>query len=271
MSKNNNLVNIGSKSETKSESKSGSKSETKSETKSESKSESKSGSKSETKEHDTINTKESIKVSMNENTTLTKIVADNKFDNKMLHTPYINTTLVCPIMLSPTQMDNKMYLHLKMNLVNKLVGKCYQNYGHIIKIYKIEETSEGIIEAEDSSCSAKIIVKFSCRLCLPAKNREIICRIDRMNKALISGTNGPIKAIITPDKINKEIFFTDADKNIRIKNTSEILLPNMFIRVLILSSTFSNYDTDIISIAYLQDIATDEEVKIYEKEILEDK
>ena len=38
-----------------------------------------------------------------------------------------------------------------------------------------------------------------------------------MNKALISAINGPIKVIITQDKINKEQFFTDTERNIRIK------------------------------------------------------
>jgi hypothetical protein len=87
-----------------------------------------------------------------------------------------------------------------------------------------------------------------------------------MNKALISGINGPIKAIITPDKINREKFFTDTDRNIRIKSNSQLLEPEMFIRILILSSTFSHYDTSIITMSFLQDIATEEEIKIYEKE-----
>lgn len=187
-----------------------------------------------------------------------------------LHSPYINTTLVCPIMLQPTQMDNKMYLHLKTNLVNKLSGKCYLNYGHIMKIYKIEEISDGVIEAEDNSCSAKIIVKFSCSLCIPMKNKEIICKIDRMNKTLISGINGPIKTIITPDKINKDKFFTDTDRNIRIKENSEQLTPDIYIRVLILSYTFSNYDTDIISIGFLQDMATIEEIEMYKNDLLKE-
>jgi DNA-directed RNA polymerase subunit E'/Rpb7 len=191
----------------------------------------------------------------------------DKFKSETIQTPYINTTLVCPVMLQPTQMDNKLYLHLKTNLVNKLVGKCYQNYGHIIKIYKIEETSEGIIEAEDSSCSAKYIVKFSCKLCLPAKNKEIICKIDRINKALISGINGPIKAIITPEAINKEKFFTDGERNFRIKSNSKILEQNIYIKVLILQSTFRTNDIDIIAMAFLQDIATPEEIKIYENEM----
>ena len=189
-----------------------------------------------------------------------------EFQSSLLHSPYIETSLRCPIMLNPTQMDNKLQLHLKSNLNNYTKGRCYLNYGYIIKINKIEEISDGRIEEEDASCSAKFIVKFSCRLCLPAKNREIICKIDRMNKALISGVNGPIKAIITPDKINKEKFFTDTDRNIRIKSSSQMLEPEMYIKVLILSSTFSHYDTNIIAISYLQDIATEYEVKMFEKE-----
>lgn len=190
----------------------------------------------------------------------------NSFQSTLLHSPYIETSLRCPIMLNPTQMDNKLELYLKANLNNYTKGRCFLNYGYVVKINKIEETSDGRIEEEDSSCSAKFIVKFSCRLCLPAKNREIICKIDRMNKALISGINGPIKAIITPDKINKENFFTDTDRNIRIKNSSELLEPEMYIKVLILQSTFSHYDTNIIAISFLQNIATDQEIKMFEKE-----
>ena len=138
--------------------------------------------------------------------------------DKTPQSPYINTTLVSRVMLNPNQMDNKIYLHLKNNLNTKLIGKCYLNYGFITNIYKLEEISEGIIEAEDPTCSAKIVIKFSCRLCFPPKNKYIICKIDRMNKALISAINGPIKVIITQDKINKEHFFSDGDRNINIKN-----------------------------------------------------
>jgi len=198
--------------------------------------------------------------------TETKTTNEKQLTQTLLHSPYIETSLRCPIMLNPTQMDNKLQLHLKSNLNNYTKGRCYLSHGFIVKINKIEEISDGIVEEEDSSCSAKFVVKFSCRLCLPAKNREIICKLDRMNKALLSGINGPIKAIITPDKINRDKFFTDTDRNIRIKNNSQLLEPDMFIRVLILSSTFSHYDTCIISMAYLQDIATEEEIKIYEKE-----
>jgi DNA-directed RNA polymerase subunit E'/Rpb7 len=172
-------------------------------------------------------------------------------------------------MLNPNQMDNKMYLHVKTNLSNKLVGKCYKNYGHISKIYKIDEISDGIIEAEDPSCSIKLVVKFSCRLCYPIRNKEIIFKINRMNKALIGGVNGPLRVIITPDKINKDKFYADNNRNIRIRGSSDVIVVDMYIRVLILSSSFSDCDSNILVIGYLQDISTEEEKKIYIEQINE--
>jgi len=196
---------------------------------------------------------------INTNTDINNLITSN------LHNPYVDTTLLCPIMLSPNQMDNKLYLHLKLNLKNKLEGKCYKNYGYINNIYTIEELSDGIIEPEDSLCSAKYIVKFSCNICIPIINKEIICKIDRMNKNLIGAINGPIKAIITSDKINEKNFLIDMNRNIRIKKNSEILIPDLYIRVLILSKSFGNYDKHILVIGYLQDIATDEEIDKYIK------
>lgn len=181
-----------------------------------------------------------------------------------LHNPYKKTVLSTPIMISPDQMDNKMYIHLKSNLINKLENKCYENYGYIDKIYNIEEISDGVIEPEDPSCSAKMMVKFSCNLFLPIIGKEIICKIDRMNKALIMGVNGPaIKVIITADKINKDNFFSDVNRNIRVKGTSEVVVPGMYLRVLVLSKSFSNYDKNILVIGYLQDMATQKEIENY--------
>lgn len=186
-----------------------------------------------------------------------------KIITSILHIPYTEQFLSGTIMLLPNQMDNKMYLHLKSNLKEKLENKCYKNYGFISKIFSIEKTTDGIIEAEDPSCSAKFNIDFKCCLCLPMIGKEIICKIDRMNKTLISAINGPIKTIITTDKINKENFFLDMNRNIRIKSDSQVLVPEMYIRILVLSRTFGDCEQNILVIGYLQDIATSEQIKKY--------
>jgi hypothetical protein len=40
----------------------------------------------------------------------------------------------------------------------------------------------------------------------------------------------------------------------------------MIVKILILSSTFGNYDTSILSIGYLQDLATPDEIKLYNED-----
>jgi hypothetical protein len=94
-------------------------------------------------------------------------------------------------------------------------------------------------------------------------------KINAVNKALISAINGPIKVIITQDKINKEQFFSDADRNIRIKKNSEVIIPDMYIKVLVLSKSFGDYDKNILVIGYLQDMATQEEIDKYFKETVD--
>lgn len=213
------------------------------------------------------NTKKTTKTNKNANVNTNDDNSNSNNINKLitsnLHNPYKKTILSTPIMLSPDQMDNKMYIHLKANLKNKLENKCYENYGYIDEIYNIEEISDGIIEPEDTSCSAKMEIKFSCNLFLPIVGKEIICKIKKMNKALIMGVNGPIEAVITTDKINKENFFPDINRNIRVKGTSEIIVPNMYIRVLVISKLYSNYDKNILVIGFLQDIATQKEIDEY--------
>lgn len=193
----------------------------------------------------------------NETNNMNKVISSN------LHNPFNKTILSTQIMILPNQMDNKMYIHLKSNLKNKLEKKCYENYGYVDEIYNIEEISDGVIEPEDPSCSAKMDIKFTCNLFLPIVGKEIICKIDKMNKALIMGINGPIKVIITTDKINKENFFLDINRNIRLKGTSEIIIPNMYLRVLVISKSFSNYDKNILVIGFLQDIAKENEINQY--------
>ncbi len=182
-----------------------------------------------------------------------------------IFSPYINTTLVSPVILYPNQMDNKMYLHIKDNLTNKLVGRCYRDYGYIVKIYKIDEISDGIIEPEDPSCSSKFIVKFSCKLCFPIKNKEIIFKIRELNKNMIVAVNGPLITALglDMDSYNVNKFYIDNNGYMRIRETSDILLPNAYVKILVRAFKNGDYQKEIFVIGFLQDVATQEEYEKY--------
>lgn len=182
--------------------------------------------------------------------------------------PYINTKLFTTVSLRADQMDNKIYVNLKKNLEHALLNKCYKNYGYIMDIFKIMVYKSGIIEAENFSSSAKFDVTFSCRLCRPLRTKQIICKVNRVNKVLITVENGPILVIITNDRINEKVFFTDNNNNLRYKkdNVSNVLKQNDFVKVSIISTVFNHGDTNIKAIGFLENIADDNEVETYYKD-----
>src|SRR5207302_6611862 len=128
-------------------------------------------------------------------------------NNKTITGPYITTVLSTSVMLNPRQLDNSIYINLKKNLIEKIEGKCYKNYGFVTKIYKILEYSEGVIVPENPMAGVLFNVKFTCRLCNPLKNTEIVCKIQKMKGMLINAINGPITVIITMDRLNDKIFY----------------------------------------------------------------
>ena len=177
--------------------------------------------------------------------------------------PYINTKLTTSVLLHPEQMNNDIYLNLKHNLEKKVSGKCFSKYGYIIKVIEILEYKDGIIEAENTEASALFDLVFSCRLCAPLKNTHIICQIDRINKQLITATNGPILIVITNDRINKDVFYKDNNNNIRWKkdDNSDMLKQKDFIKVTLQALQFYDGDEKIKGIGFVEDIATEEEQK----------
>ena len=61
------------------------------------------------------------------------------------------------------------------------------------------EHNDEIIEPENHIAAAIFNVKYSAKLCLPVENTYIICKINVINKVLISAENGPIICIIKPN------------------------------------------------------------------------
>lgn len=136
--------------------------------------------------------------------------------------PYIITKLYAEVSLHPSQMGNgsDIYKYLKGNLANKFEGKCYKNYGFIVKIIKIEEIAGGELRAEDKSASAYYNVKFVCKLCKPLSGTTIICEVIKINKSLVYLNNGPIQMMIFDFKtgVNLNNFTYDEKRDILLAN-----------------------------------------------------
>jgi DNA-directed RNA polymerase subunit E'/Rpb7 len=186
-----------------------------------------------------------------------------------MSSPYINTELYTNVPLFAAQMNNKIYLNLKDNLVNNIEKKCFRNYGYIMEVYKIIKYKDGVVEPENTNSAANFDVTFSCRLCIPLKGLQIVCQVNRVNKLLITVTNGPILVIITNERINDTTFFTDKNNNLRYRQgkQTEMLKQNEFVKVTINSVMFNNGDDKIKAIGFLDDMASEKEVEAYYKDL----
>lgn len=186
-----------------------------------------------------------------------------------MSSPYINTELYTSVPLFAAQMNNKIYLNLKDNLVNNIEKKCFRNYGYIMEVYKILKYKDGVVEPENTNSAANFDVTFSCRLCIPLKGLQIVCQVNRVNKLLITVTNGPILVIITNERINDTTFFTDKNNNLRYiqGKQTEMLKQNEFVKVTINSVMFNNGDDKIKAIGFLDDMASEKEVEAYYKDL----
>ena len=193
-----------------------------------------------------------------------------KNETSKLKSPFIIDTIEFTTVLHSSQMDNKLYINLKNNLIKTYSNKCYENYGYVKKIYKIVEMSDGIIEPEDTKCNAKYVLKTLCRLCIPQKKTEIICKVEKMNNQMIGAYFGPIKFTIQNNNINPKKFFIDTNNYIRyIENDTQsniIIKPDCYLKVYIVTSQFSKNDTTIICIGIIMDMATNDEIQWFENE-----
>ena len=185
-----------------------------------------------------------------------------------LSSPYIDTELYSRILIRPHQINNDIYINLKNNLKKKIEKKC-NKYGFITKIYKILDFSEGEVVPENFDSSIVFNVKFSCRICLPVADSNIICKIDLLNKSLIKASNGPIVCIIGINYINKNNFLMNSKGDLVYNNTNQIVKANDYIIVNIKGTNFFPGDERIVILGGLLNIPSNEEIKLYFNENLE--
>ncbi len=182
--------------------------------------------------------------------------------------PYYNTCLDVIIRVEPKQMNNNIIQNITENLMKKYKNKCYQNYGYIDAIYGIEgEIKGGLIKAEDNTASSLHKVRFKCRLCNPIKGSKLVAKITGINNMLIIAETGPIKFIIGNTSINKDnIVYLNTKSAFFPKNSSGEIIDKpiqigTYVIVKVMNKKIVNQNPGIISVASLDSVARDEEVK----------
>ena len=181
------------------------------------------------------------------------------------YSPYITTVLTAAVSLEPSQMNNNIYKNLKSNLIRRFEGKCFKDYGFVVKIYDIVKYSDGYIIAENPKSAARFYVTFTCKLCFPLLKKQIICKIEKANRLIMKLNNGPINALITTkDRINPDIFTIDQKTGNLMAKKNDKMVPvtiGSYVKITIESRQFNDQDIMIMTMGQLEDIATDEEVK----------
>ena len=177
--------------------------------------------------------------------------------------PCKDEILKTKVILRPDQMNNDLYLNLKSNLIDNVEGKC-MSYGFVIKVYKILEYSNCIIDPEDFSGNVVYNIKYLAKICISLVNTIIVGKIFRIsdNEPIIIVRFGNIQNIII-SKVENYINlnnFTIINNNIIYKNTGKKLSINDNVKVLINSVKIINYNNLIMSIGFLNDIPSEQEV-----------
>ena len=175
-----------------------------------------------------------------------------------LNKPYYDIEQKELVMLKPQQMNSDIKLNLKINLKEKIEGKC-NKFGYIDKIYKIIEYSDGFLSAENLSGGAVYKVNYHCRIFSPLENTSIIGEIILLNPELIIVINGPIKIFIPRELINQNVF--DINRNFMVKSDNSQLSLNQKVIVTIKDKKINPNDKYIKCIGYLSNVADEKQVK----------
>ena len=186
--------------------------------------------------------------------------------NELIY-PCKDKILYTKIILNPNQMNNDIYINLKKNLIEKLEGKCITD-GYIIKIYKILEYTNGIIDAENFTGTAVYNIKYLAKICIALKETTIIGKITEYipnaNFALAEFGN-IIKIIFTKNErdFNTQVFKIGSDKSIIHIKTQKKLQINDYVKLQLKTIRYYHNDIYIKCMAYLEDFPTIEEIEKY--------
>jgi DNA-directed RNA polymerase subunit E'/Rpb7 len=191
--------------------------------------------------------------------------------------PYISTYLNTVVRIHPSLMDNNIRKHIKASIEKDYTNKCFLDYGFVTKIHEIYPDYDAEVVPEDPMACALFKVKFLCTICRPILNSTIIAKIFAVTGPTIYLTNGPLDILIyTTKNMNTKLFVfnqrlntwtvrkeTENDTNTETETHKKfvVLKPNMYVKIKILNKKIIDKTDRILCSAFLDSIATEDDIK----------
>ena len=167
--------------------------------------------------------------------------------------PYKNVEQNTKISIEPYQMNSDIKNHMKINLKKKVEKKCNNN-GYVDEVYRIINSSDGELSADNLSGNAIFNISYHCRLCLPIEDTIIIGKVILINNELIVTTNGPIMTFIHKDNIDNNIWDINDNYSYKLKPNIKLKIGD-YVLVQIINKRINKNDIQIKTIGKMLDIA----------------
>lgn len=166
-------------------------------------------------------------------------------------------------MLTPEQLTNNIDANLLANLKMKVEGKV-NRYGIVMKIIKILPYKNGKISNDSFMVSVKYELEYECLLLSLEKGLEIIGVIQDIAKGIIFAISGPLKIAVLFHLINDNIFKIEDFNIILIENNKKLTIGD-HIKISIVNSNNNINEDYLLVVGKLIDMASNEEIKIFNK------
>jgi DNA-directed RNA polymerase subunit E'/Rpb7 len=177
---------------------------------------------------------------------------------------YYRTQLENKVSLLPEQIDGEIDNHILENLRVK-VEKKITDIGYVVRITRLISYKHGMIDKTNFMGTTVFPVEYECFICSPVKDLEIICHVENIVDGYIVSRNGPITVVVDINNIDTQRFDV-VEKKIVLLKTKKPIEKGNFIKVSIININSDVGENTMVSMAKLLNIATADEIKLYEKD-----
>lgn len=177
---------------------------------------------------------------------------------------YYLTQLKSRVVLLPNQLNANLKTSLLENLRNEVERKTVDN-GVIMKINRIISHDYGIIDRSGFSGSVIYNVEYSCHICSPAENMELVCVLTNSDvEGYLICANGPLIVMVSVNMVESDDFQRKG-KYITTRDGKELFL-GQHLKVSIISYKIAKGQSTVNAYCKLISLPTPEEIAIYEKD-----